>query len=153
MNLTSGRHPFLGLLTSAMLFLAAFSCPSEDASAARKDAAPERSSGDRHLAQGLSVEMSVRPAAASGPADVYEGEDWVGSADRMRLYVTMPRAGRVAVVDTDSFKIVANVEAGSYPVRVALQPDRRYVRVGNGAPPFFPDDPRANASASGGPPK
>ena len=62
------------------------------------------------------------------------GEDWVKSADRMRLYVTMPRAGRLAVVDTDSFKIVANVEAGSYPVRVALQADGRYVWVGNDAP-------------------
>lgn len=62
------------------------------------------------------------------------GEDWVKSADRKRLYVTMPRAGRVAVVDTDSFKVVANVEAGSNPVRVASQPDGKYVWVGNDAP-------------------
>jgi len=62
------------------------------------------------------------------------GEDWVKSADRKRLYVTMPRAGRVAVVDTDSFKVVANVEAGSHPVRVAPQPDGKYVWVGNDSP-------------------
>ena len=238
MNRASGRRPFPGLLASAMLLLAIVSCPSEGATAAREDAAPDQGAGDRHLAQGLSVEMSVRPAAASGPSDVFEGddaelsfritdastgapvpslypaawldlrqeaedgataagtlgcrekirmftrgivgfrpmidltsyyilalnkdatisvidpivgiggltqlytqillpkpgEDWANSADRMRLYVTMPRAGRVAVVDTDSFKVVANVEAGSYPVRVALQPDGRYVWVGNDAP-------------------
>ena len=62
------------------------------------------------------------------------GEDWVRSADGKRLYVTMPRAGRVAVVDTDSFKVAANVEAGSAPVRVATQPDGKYVWVGNDAP-------------------
>jgi len=220
-----------------MLLLAVVSCPSDGATAAREGAPPDRSPGDRHLAQGLSVEMSVRPAVASGPADVFEGddaelsfritdastgapvpslypaawldlrqeedgattagslgcrekirmytrgivgfrpmidltsyyilalnkdatisvidpivgiggltqlytqillqkpgEDWAKSADRMRLYVTMPRAGRLAVVDTDSFKVVANVEAGSYPVRVALQADGRYVWVGNDAP-------------------
>jgi len=62
------------------------------------------------------------------------GEDWVKSVDRKRLYVTMPQAGRVAVVDTDSFKVLANVPAGSHPVRVAIQPDGRYVWVGNDAP-------------------
>ena len=62
------------------------------------------------------------------------GEDWARSADGKRLYVTMPRAGRVAVVDTDSFKVLANIEAGGYPVRVAIQPDGRYVWVGNDAP-------------------
>ena len=57
------------------------------------------------------------------------GEDWVKTADGKRLYVTMPRAGRVAVVDTDSFKVVANVEAGSAPVRVAIAA-RREIRMG-----------------------
>ncbi|GAB4238008.1 MAG: cytochrome D1 domain-containing protein [Deltaproteobacteria bacterium] len=62
------------------------------------------------------------------------GEDWARSADGKRLYVTMPRAGRVAVVETDSFKVVAEVEAGSRPVRVAVQPDGKYVWAGNDAP-------------------
>jgi len=62
------------------------------------------------------------------------GEDWAKSADGRRLFVTMPRAGRLAVVDTDSFKVLANVEAGSAPVRVAPQPDGKYVWVGNDAP-------------------
>jgi YVTN family beta-propeller protein len=61
------------------------------------------------------------------------GEDWAKIADGKRLYVTMPSAGRVAVVDTDSFKVLANVEAGSTPVRVVPQPDGKYVWVGNDA--------------------
>jgi len=220
-----------------MLLLASFSCRSDGAAAARKGTAPARGTEARYLAQGLSVEMSVRPAGAARRESVLEGEDaelsfritdastgapvrslypaawldlreegdgasasgslecrekirtytrgivgfrplidltsyyilslnkdatisvidpivgisgltqlytqilllkpgedWVNSADRMRLYVTMPRAGRVAVVDTDAFKVLANVEAGGFPVRVALQPDGRYVWVGNDAP-------------------
>jgi YVTN family beta-propeller protein len=62
------------------------------------------------------------------------GEDWVRTPGRKRLFVTMPRAGRVAAVDTDSFQVVAEIEAGSRPVRVAVQPDGKYVWVGNDAP-------------------
>jgi DNA-binding beta-propeller fold protein YncE len=59
------------------------------------------------------------------------GEDWARSADDKLLFVTMPRAGKVAVVDLESFKVVRNVEAGSRPVRIALQPDGKYLWVGN----------------------
>ncbi len=61
------------------------------------------------------------------------GADWVRSPDHKRLYVSVPKAGEVAVVDTDSFKVVAAVKAGPAPTRLALQPDGRYLWVGNDA--------------------
>jgi YVTN family beta-propeller protein len=59
--------------------------------------------------------------------------DWVRSADSKRIYVSEPRAGEVAVVDTETFKVQASVEAGQEPVRVALQGDGRYLWVGDDA--------------------
>ena len=59
--------------------------------------------------------------------------DWARSADGKRLWVTSPAAGEVAVVDTDTFKLVTTIAAGKEPTRVALQPDGRYVWVGNDA--------------------
>lgn len=57
--------------------------------------------------------------------------DWVKSGDGKHIFVSMPIAGQVAVVDTGSFRVVADVAAGDEPVRVALQPDGRYLWVGN----------------------
>ncbi|MCQ4347448.1 cytochrome D1 [Pseudomonas stutzeri] len=59
--------------------------------------------------------------------------DWVASADGKRLYVSMPDVDEVAVVDTEHFRVLASVPAGREPVRVALQPDGRYLWVGNNA--------------------
>jgi len=59
------------------------------------------------------------------------GEDWVYSPDGQHLFVTLPKADSVAVVDLENFKVIENVAAGSTPVRVALQPDGRYLWVGN----------------------
>lgn len=59
------------------------------------------------------------------------GEDWVMSNDKKRLYVSMPLVNQVAVVDTTSWKILAQVDAGMKPSRVALQHDGRYLWVGN----------------------
>ena len=61
------------------------------------------------------------------------GADWAKSPDGKRIYVSMPAAGQVAVIDTDSFKLVANIDAGRSPTRVMVQPDGRYVWVGNDA--------------------
>ena len=61
------------------------------------------------------------------------GEDWVQKTTDEKLFVSMPLANQVAVVDTNTWKIVANIDAGLQPVRVALQPDARYVWVGNDA--------------------
>lgn len=59
--------------------------------------------------------------------------DWAKSRDETRLFVTMPRSSEVAVVDTETFKVLRNVSAGRDPVRVALQPDGKYLWVGNDA--------------------
>lgn len=61
------------------------------------------------------------------------GADWTRHDNTRRLFVTMPKAGEVAVVETDNFKVTANVAAGKDPMRVALQPDQRYLWVGNNA--------------------
>ncbi|WP_187672309.1 cytochrome D1 domain-containing protein [Zestomonas carbonaria] len=59
--------------------------------------------------------------------------DWVASADDRLLYVSMPDAGEVALVDTEKFQVLASLPAGRDPLRVALQPDGRYLWVGNNA--------------------
>ncbi|MBV9927001.1 MAG: YncE family protein [Acidobacteria bacterium] len=58
------------------------------------------------------------------------GEDWVITNDQERLFVSMPASNGVAVVDTNTWKVVANVETGARPVRLALQPDEKYLWVG-----------------------
>jgi YVTN family beta-propeller protein len=62
------------------------------------------------------------------------GADWAVDDRNRRLYVSQPKAGVVAVVDTEAFKVVEQVKAGAMPMRVALQPDGRYLWVGNNAP-------------------
>jgi hypothetical protein len=57
------------------------------------------------------------------------GEDWVLSPDRERLFVSLPDSDRVAVVDTSSWKIVAELAAGPRPGRLVLQPDGAYLWV------------------------
>jgi YVTN family beta-propeller protein len=59
------------------------------------------------------------------------GEDWVLTADRSRLFVSMPRSNQVAVVDTTTWKVITNIETGVKPARLALQPDEKYVWVAN----------------------
>ncbi|NJD06019.1 MAG: YncE family protein [Methylococcaceae bacterium] len=57
--------------------------------------------------------------------------DWIQSRDGKRLFVSMPEAGQVAVVDTENFKVIDNVAAGAKPRRLGLQPDGHYLWVGN----------------------
>jgi YVTN family beta-propeller protein len=58
------------------------------------------------------------------------GEDWVLTNDQARLFVSMPAVNQVAVVDTRTWKVVANIDTGTKPVRLALQPDEKYLWVG-----------------------
>jgi YVTN family beta-propeller protein len=62
------------------------------------------------------------------------GEDWAMSADRKRLYVSMPEVNQIAVVDIPTWKVIANIDAGVKPMRVALQHDGRYLWIGNDGP-------------------
>lgn len=59
------------------------------------------------------------------------GEDWVLSRDGKRLFVAMPLANQVAVVDMATWKVVAHVDGGPRPTRLAFQPDEKYLWVGN----------------------
>jgi len=61
------------------------------------------------------------------------GADWTKTADEKTMFVSMPRAGQLAVVDLDTFKVRKNIAAGDTPMRVVLQPDEKYVWVGNDA--------------------
>jgi len=57
------------------------------------------------------------------------GADWVMSADKKRLYVSMSQVNEIAVIDTVTWKVIANIDAGPLPSRIALQPDNRYLWV------------------------
>lgn len=59
------------------------------------------------------------------------GADWTVTKDQKRLFVSMPVAGMVAVVNTDTFRLTKNVPAGNTPLRIRLQPDEKYLWVGN----------------------
>jgi YVTN family beta-propeller protein len=61
------------------------------------------------------------------------GADWVLNGDDKKLFVSMPLGGAVALVDTESFEVSHEIEAGSNPMRVELQGDQRYLWVGNNA--------------------
>jgi YVTN family beta-propeller protein len=63
------------------------------------------------------------------------GEDWVQKTSDEKVFVSMPGANQIAVVDTGTWKVVANVDTGVKPARVRLQPDERYLWVGNDGEP------------------
>ncbi len=82
----------------------------------------------------------IDPLSGFGGSKLYtlialqsSGEDWVLSADKKRLYVSMPLVGAVAVIDTTTWKLLGNIDSGVKPMRVALQQDGRYLWVGNDA--------------------
>ncbi len=60
------------------------------------------------------------------------GEDWVITDDQDRLFVSMPEAGRVAVIRTRSWTVEANLDVGPRPRRLALQPDQAYLWIAVG---------------------
>ena len=57
------------------------------------------------------------------------GEDWALTEDQQRLFVAMPEADKVAVIETLGWKVVTNAEVGPGPRRVALQPDGAFLWV------------------------
>ena len=61
------------------------------------------------------------------------GEDWAQKSRDEKLFVSMPLVNQVAVVDTRTWKTVANIDTGVKPTRVRLQPDERYVWIANDA--------------------
>ncbi len=61
------------------------------------------------------------------------GEDWAQKNRDEKLFVSMPLVNQVAVVDTNTWKVITNIDAGVKPARVRLQPDERYLWVANDA--------------------
>jgi YVTN family beta-propeller protein len=59
------------------------------------------------------------------------GEDWVLTADRERLFVTLPLVNQVAVIDTRSWKVANYIDTGIKPTSIALQADQKYLWIGN----------------------
>jgi YVTN family beta-propeller protein len=68
------------------------------------------------------------------------GADWAKTEDQKRVFVSMPLAGKIALVDTETFQVTQEIDAGENPTRTVLQGDERYLWVGNNA---------TNAQASG----
>src|SRR5690349_4017059 len=59
------------------------------------------------------------------------GEDWALTKDREKLFVTLPLVNQVAVIDTRNWKVSNYIDAGVKPTSIAIQPDQKYVWVGN----------------------
>lgn len=79
------------------------------------------------------------------------GADWVMSKAKDMLYVTLPQSSQVVAINTLTRKIVATITLGekAKPVRIALQPDGRYVWVGlDDSPNVAAIDPVTNRLAA-----
>jgi DNA-binding beta-propeller fold protein YncE len=61
------------------------------------------------------------------------GADWAKTSDEKTMFVSMPRANQLAIVDLDTFKVTRNIDAGDMPMRTVLQPDEKYLWIGNDA--------------------
>ena len=57
------------------------------------------------------------------------GFDWDLSPDGDSLFVSMPEIGKMAMVETRTWKVAASLELGGKPTRTAVQPDGHYVWV------------------------
>lgn len=60
------------------------------------------------------------------------GEDWVLTPDESRLFVSMPDSNQVAVIETASWKVIANLDVRPSPTRLLLQPDGHYLWISHG---------------------
>jgi YVTN family beta-propeller protein len=61
------------------------------------------------------------------------GEDWVLTGDEDTLFVSIPGAGKVAVVDTSTWKVVGEIDVDGAPHRLGIQPDGAYLWVAHTA--------------------
>lgn len=69
------------------------------------------------------------------------GADWVLPVNGRTLFVSMPASHAVAAVDTDTWKVTADIGVEGTPVRISVQPDGRKIWVGY--------EPSENNGASG----
>ena len=61
------------------------------------------------------------------------GDDWALGSGGRQIFVAMPDANQVALVDTQTWKVTANLPGGIRPHRLSLQPDERLLWVAGGA--------------------
>jgi DNA-binding beta-propeller fold protein YncE len=61
------------------------------------------------------------------------GYDWTLTAGGNRLYVTVPKSNKVAVIDTIQWKVVRYLDAGANPRRIVASADGRQVWVASDA--------------------
>jgi YVTN family beta-propeller protein len=59
------------------------------------------------------------------------GADWTKTDNEKTMFVSIPRSGEIAVINLDTFKVTQYIPAGVLPIRTVLQPDSRYLWVGN----------------------
>jgi YVTN family beta-propeller protein len=71
--------------------------------------------------------LALVPLAATG-------SDWATGRDGRSIFVAIPGANQVAVVDTESWKVTSTAPGGVRPRRLAVQPDGHYIWVLGGAP-------------------
>jgi len=57
------------------------------------------------------------------------GSDWVLTKDSKRLFVSMPIINQVAVISTDTWRVVKNIKAGMKPMHLVLSPDEKTLWV------------------------
>jgi YVTN family beta-propeller protein len=57
------------------------------------------------------------------------GVDWVLSRDQRRLFISMPLVNRVAVIDTETWSVVTNIDTAFRPARLALQADGKLLWI------------------------
>src|SRR5689334_5261720 len=57
------------------------------------------------------------------------GEDWVLTGNNKQLYVSMPKANQLAVIDIPTWKVIGTIDVAGMPMRLALQHDERYLWV------------------------
>jgi DNA-binding beta-propeller fold protein YncE len=53
------------------------------------------------------------------------GVDWALTRDQRRLFVSMPLVNRVAVIDTETWEVVQNIETAFRPARLVLDAEER----------------------------
>ena len=57
------------------------------------------------------------------------GFDWVLSKDQKRLFVAMPLINQVAAIDTDTWQVIKNIDAGVRPTHLIFAPDDKTLWV------------------------
>lgn len=61
------------------------------------------------------------------------GYDWALGVNETRLFVTVPTANRVVAIDTSTWKVVGEIDAGAEPGAIAAQPDEARLWVATAA--------------------